>query len=132
VPEGQLTEEELARMQRGFELFNAGDHDALRDFVSPDIVMERVGDLPPIHGWEAFRALQEPDAFEWQTVEPLEWQVNGQKLLIRVRIRSKGAASGVVIDMQGWMVWTYRDGLVVHMINAQDEERALEAIRAPA
>ena len=127
-----MTEEDIARMERGFELFNAGDYDGLREFVAPDVVMERVGDFPAVHGWAAFRALQEPDAFEWQTVEPLDWQVNGEKVLIRVRIRSKGAASGVVIDMQGWMVWTVRDGLVVHMINAQDEERALEAFRAPA
>jgi hypothetical protein len=62
----------------------------------------------------------------------IDFELTDEQRLIRVRIRSKGAASGVVIDMEGWMVWTYRDGLVVHMINAQDEERALEAFRAPA
>jgi len=132
VPEGQVTDEDLARMQRAFELYNEGDYDGLKEFVSPEIVMERVGEMPPIEGWDAFRAFQEPDAFEWQRIEPLDWQVNGEKVLIRIRIRSKGATSGVELDIDGWMVWTVRDGLGVHLLNTQDEERALEAFRAPA
>jgi hypothetical protein len=132
VSEGVVTEADLERMRRGIELYNAGDFDGLAEFVSPDLVMERVGDQPPIVGWEEFRAFQDPDAFEWQKIETLEWRVNGAKVLIRTRIRAKGTASGVELDIEGWMVWTIRDGLAVHLVNAQDEERALEAFRAPA
>ena len=119
-------------MKLGFELYNQGDYDSLREFVSPDVVMERVGEQPPIEGWEAFRAFQEPDAFEWQRLEPLDWRVNGDKVLIRLRVRSKGAVSGVELELEGWMVWTVSDHEVVRIVNAQDEERALEAFRAPA
>src|SRR3954453_12788173 len=127
VPEGQVTEEELARIKHGFELYNTGDYDALREFVSADVVMERVGDQPPIRGWDAFRAFQDPDAFEWQQLEPLEWTVNGEKVLIRLRIRAKGAASGVELDTEGWMVWTVRDGVGVHVLNTSDEAEARAA-----
>src|SRR3954469_18823796 len=131
VPEGRITEEDLARMRRGFELYNQGDYDGLRDLISPDVVMERVGDQEPVRGWEAFRAFQDPDAFEWQHLEPLEWSVNGEKVLVRLRIHAKGAGSGVELDTPGWMVWTIRNGLGVHVLNTTDEKRALEEFRAP-
>jgi ketosteroid isomerase-like protein len=132
VPEGQITEADLERVKHAFELYNQGDYDALRDFIAPDVVMERVGDLPPIHGWDAFRRLQDPDAFEWQRVEPVEYTVNGDKVLLRVRVRAKGAGSGLELDVERWLVLTMSDGLAVRVLNSTDEQRALEAFRAPA
>src|SRR4051794_10692233 len=65
VPEGQITEADMERMKRGFDLYNAGDYDALSEFIAPDVVMERLGEMSRVEGWDAFRAFQEPDAFEW-------------------------------------------------------------------
>jgi ketosteroid isomerase-like protein len=124
VPEGQITEADVERMKRGFELYNAEDFDALREFISPDIVVERVGELPPLEGWEAFRQFQEPDAFEWQRIEPIDSIINGDKVLLRVRIRSRGATSGVELVVDGWQVWTVKDGLVVRLQNFMDEADA--------
>jgi ketosteroid isomerase-like protein len=131
VPEG-VTEEDLARLKRGFELYNEGNYDGLEGLISPDVVVERVGAQPPIKGWPAFRAFQEPDAFAWQRLDPLEWTVNGQKVLIRLHVRAKGAASGVELDITGWMVWTIRDGVGVHLLNTTDEREAREFLAEPA
>src|SRR3954453_5176555 len=68
VREAQITEVDIERMKEGFALFNSGSFDALSDFVAPDVIVERTGNLAPLHGWEAFRAMQEPDAFEWQKI----------------------------------------------------------------
>src|SRR3954466_8026006 len=38
VPEGAVTEEDLARMKRGYKLYSEGDFDGLAEFVSPDVV----------------------------------------------------------------------------------------------
>jgi ketosteroid isomerase-like protein len=114
-------------MIAGFDLFNRGDYDALREFFAPDVVMERVGDLPPIHGWEAFRAFQEPDAFEWQRLHPLDWEINHDKVLVHLRIESKGAASGLELAIDGWMVWTVVDHVVAHIGTFQDEAEARAA-----
>ena len=127
MPEGQVTDAELARIKRGFELYNEGDYDALTDFISPDVVMERVGEQEPVHGWEAFREFQNPVAFAWQRLEPIEWTVHGDKVLIRMRVRAQGAASGVELDMPGWMVCTIRDGLAVRIQNFTDEPDARAA-----
>jgi ketosteroid isomerase-like protein len=127
VPEGQITDADIERIKRAFELFNEGDFDALRDFMSPDVVMERVGAQPPIKGWEAFRAFQEPDAFEWQRIHPLDWTVNGDKAMVHIRMVSKGAASGVELEVDAWLVFTFRDGAVVQIENVLDEADARAA-----
>jgi ketosteroid isomerase-like protein len=131
VLEGTITEADLERLERGYALYNEGDFDALAEFVSPDIVLERDGEQMA-RGWEAFRAFQEPDAFEWQKLDVVSTAINGDKVLMKVRVRSKGAASGIELDLPGWNVWTVKDGLGVHMFASFDEKRALEAFRAPA
>jgi ketosteroid isomerase-like protein len=127
VPEDQITEADIERMKRGFELYNARDYQALREFVAPDVVIERVGGLPPVHGFEALVALQEPDAFEWQHLHAVDWTINGDRGLVRVRIHAKGAGSGVELDVEGWQVYTLRDGLVVRMQNFLEEADARAA-----
>src|SRR3954466_14050844 len=115
VPEAQITEVDIERMKEGLAHYNSGRFDALREFVAPDLLVERIGNLPPLRGWEAFRAMQEPDAFEWQKIELLDWTVNGDKALLHVLIRSKGAMSGLVLEQEGWLVWTVADHLVVRI-----------------
>jgi ketosteroid isomerase-like protein len=127
VPEEQITDADIERMKAGFALFNAGEFDALRDFIADDVLIERTGNLEPLRGWEAFRAMQEPDAFEWQTMEPLEWSVNGNLALLHVRIRSKGAMSGLILEQEGWMVWRVADHVVVHIQAFTEEQPARNA-----
>jgi ketosteroid isomerase-like protein len=124
VREARITDSDIERMKEGFALFNAGQFDALRDFVAPDVRVERTGNLPPVQGWEAFRALQEPDAFEWQTIEPVDWTINGERVLLHVLIRSKGAMSGMVLEQDGWMVWTVVDHVVVRIQAFTDADEA--------
>ena len=115
MAEEAITEEDVERMKRGFRLLNAGEFDELEQYVSPDVVVGRVGGMPPLVGWPALRENLEPDAFESQTIDPLGWEYSGNKALIHMRIHSVGAGSGLAIDTEGWMVWTVVDHLVTHM-----------------
>src|SRR3954447_19227820 len=126
VREEALTEADVDLLKRGYELYNAQDFDGLEAMVSPDIVFERDGGAPPIRGYAAFRAFNEPDAFEWQRIEPLEFVVAGDKVFVPIRIRAKGAISGVELDMEAWQVWTFADGLPVRLAHTFDEERGRE------
>ena len=112
------------RLARGFELYNAGEFDALREFIHPDVIVERAGELPPLHGWEAFRELQEPDAFEWQRLHALSLEISGEKALVHVRMHARGAGSGLELDVYSWQVWTIRDGLVARIQTFTDESDA--------
>lgn len=127
MAEALITDADIERMWRGIELFNAGQFDGLREFISPDVVVERVGGLPSVHGWDAFRAMQEPDAFAWQKLHPVEWTVIGDRVLLKVRIISRGAGSGVELEVDGWMVWTVADHLVIRIASFTEEAEARAA-----
>jgi ketosteroid isomerase-like protein len=122
--EGAISEADLERMKKGYELFNQGDFDALRDLVSDDVVLELSGDAPLVRGWEALRAFVEPDAFEWQRNEPLRFEVNGDKLLIHLLVTARGAGSGLELEAPWWHVWTIENGLGVHLLATADEATA--------
>ena len=121
-------DEDIERLNRTYDLFNAEEFDALAEFISPDVVIEIDGPNPPLRGWAELRAFWEPAAFEWQRLEPESesYEVRGDKVLVRVRVVSKGAASGIEVSAMGWNVWTERDGLVVHMLTTADEAKARE------
>jgi len=128
VAEDLVSEDDVARLLRGYSAYNRGDYDDLREFVSDEIVMERVGGQPTIHGWEAFRAFQDPDAFSWQQIEVHETITNGGKILVRIHTRARGSVSGVEVSIDGWMVWTMRDHMGVHVLITQDEAEAERAL----
>jgi ketosteroid isomerase-like protein len=114
-------------MQREFETYNRGDFDGLRQYIAEDVIVDRVGELPTIRGWDAFRQMLEPDAFEWQRIYPLDWEINGDKALLHVNIHAKGAGSGIEMDIDGWMVWTVADGIVTRIASFTDEASARAA-----
>lgn len=118
---------DIERIKRGLALYNAGDFDGLRALLAPDVVLERDGGLPAVSGWEEVRAFMEPDAFEWQTLEPLEFETKGDRILVALHVRAKGASSGVELDTRGWHVWTMRAGRGVRMVATFDEGKARAA-----
>ncbi len=121
MAEPPITDADVERMQEGFARFNAGDFDGIEEFVSPDVVLERPGGLPPLRGWDAMRQNFEPDAFASQTMTPLSWEINHDKVLIHTSIRSRGAGSGLELESETWLVWTVVDHLVVHIASYLDE-----------
>jgi ketosteroid isomerase-like protein len=72
-------EEMIARLRCSYEAFNRGDFDAAMEFAHPDILFVRPGAQAEVRGAEAVRAWMEPDAFESQVIEPLEFRVSGTR-----------------------------------------------------
>jgi hypothetical protein len=98
--------------------------------VRPDIEFVRPGGQSPLKGGAALREWMEPDAFEEQRVEPLDFRVKGDKVLVREHVTGRGAGSGIEVDIVTWIVWTLDDhGLVkeVHGFLPHQEAEALEA-----
>jgi ketosteroid isomerase-like protein len=103
----------IARMRRLYEAFNRGEYDAVLELAHPDIELGRPGGLAPIKGAAAVRAWMEPDAFEEQQTQPLEFSVNGDKVLVRARTRNRGAGSGIELENEGFQVWTLAENDLV-------------------
>jgi ketosteroid isomerase-like protein len=123
-------EENVARVRRSLEAFNRGDFDAAVELAHPEIEFIRPGGMDSVTGADAFRAWMEPDALEDQLIEPLDFRVEGNKVLVHVRTRSKGVGSGIEMDIETWSVWTMNDeGLATRLeyFLPHQKDEALEA-----
>jgi ketosteroid isomerase-like protein len=123
-------EEIIARLRHFYESFNRHDFDAATKIADPEIEFLRPEGQPPLVGTDALRAWMQPDAFEEQQLDPLEFRTNGNKVLVRSHARGRGAGSGIDVDVDFWAVWTLNDdGLATRLEFYLDyqEAEALEA-----
>ena len=126
-------EEKIARIRHLYEVMNRGDRDAAIEMAHPEAVLVRVGGQGELQGPEALRAWMEPDAFEEQVLEPLEFEAANDRVLVRVRTRARGAGSGIEMEIDAWSVYTFaRDGRFarVEIFLPHEEEQARRALAA--
>ena len=125
----------IARVRRAYDDYSRGKFDAVMEWIHPEIVLVPAGGQAPIRGAGKYRAWMEPDAFEYQVVEPLEFRLNGDKLLVHVRSTIRGARSRIDAHFLSWGVLTLDDEgrTVRHEIYLDHErETALAAAGLPA
>jgi ketosteroid isomerase-like protein len=117
-------------LRRTYEAFNRGDFDAAVEFAHPEMEFIPPGGQASLRGAAAVRAWMEPDAFEEQRIEPLDFRVEGKKVLVRQHAQARGAGSGIELDLEVWAVWTFDDGLLITRVESylpHQESEALEA-----
>ena len=125
-----MSQENVETIRAFYEAYNRQYFDALPKPLHPDIELVLSGDQTPLKGAAAVRAWMEPDAFESQRVEPLDFRVVGNKVLLRARTEFRGASSGIEADDLFWVVFTFDEaGFVtraeIYLDHQEDE--ALEA-----
>jgi ketosteroid isomerase-like protein len=121
---------DLAR--RGYEAFNRGDMDAVLDLLDTDVEVresEEVPDAGVHHKHAGFLA----NLGEWEAVlgrvhlEPQEFVVSGDRLLVMVRVSGRGQASGATFEQLQAHVWTVRAGKAVRLEFFADRAEAERA-----
>jgi|SRR5215204_6105256 len=130
---GKREDELIERLRRNYEAFNRGDFDTAIELAHPDVVFIRPGAQAEVRGAEALRAWMEPDAFESQVIEPLDFRVRGNKVLVRQHATARGAGSGIEIDIESATLWTFDDDDKVTRIEfflPHQEAEALTALSA--
>ena len=123
-------QEILSSLRRVYEAWDRGDFDKMMEIAHPEIEYVGPGGQSALKGAAAVRAWLEPDALEDQRVEPLEFRVNGNRVLVRQMNRARGTGSGIEINVETWAVWTLNDdGLVTRAEGflIHEESEALEA-----
>ncbi len=123
-------QEIISDLRRGYEAFNRGDFDTAVELAHPEIEFVPPGGQSPLRGADALRAWMEPDAFEDQQIEPIEFRMHGNRVLVHQLITARGAGSGIELNLEGWAVWTFdADGRVTRMESflPHQEIEALEA-----
>jgi SnoaL-like domain len=125
---GISDEQKIERIKRLMSMMNAADFDSTVQLAHPDIVLVRAGGAGELRGSDQLREWMEPDAFESQVIEPREFRVAGNKILVTQHSWIRGAGSGIEIELDSWALWTLDDeGLVIRIENFLDEPEALRA-----
>jgi ketosteroid isomerase-like protein len=126
VPEGS---EFVARM---YAAINARDRGTIKALSAPDLVVgttvEAYRGAGGLLGW-----LDEgDDAFDDFTVELLEVEELGGHVVVSMRQRGRGKASGAEVDHRFTHVWTLRDGRAIRLQSFADRDDAIRyAQRSP-
>jgi hypothetical protein len=120
----------IATLRDFYDAFNRRDFDSAMEMVDPEIEVVRPGAMSPLRGGDALRAWMEPDAFAEQVIEPVEFTLEGDKVLVRQQMRARGAWSGIEMTVGSWAVGTVNDDGVVTRVEVffeHEESKALEA-----
>ena len=103
-----MSQENVESLRAAYAAFNRGDFDAAVALARPDVEFTRPGLEAPLRGVAAVREWMEPDAFEEQRIEPLQFEVNGNRVLMCQRTNARGAESGIELDIETWTVFDGR------------------------
>lgn len=122
--------ETITKLRRAYEAFSSGDFDTAMEIAHPEVEFCPPGGQSPMKGAEAFRAWMEPDAISEQHIEPREFRVNGDKVLVRQHTRGRGAGSGIDVEVDMWAVWTVDEDDLVTRVEAFLFHQEMDALEA--
>ena len=110
-----MSQENVEMVRRILAMLDQGD-DPL-DLVAPEFVMDfsrRRLNPVVVRGRDEVRAFAEGDGQMWEgghlAYQPKELIDAGDKVLAFIRVSGRGQTSGVQVEADTWVVWTFRDG----------------------
>ncbi len=120
-----MPKEAVERLRQTYAAFSAGDFETALAIAHSDIEFIPPGGQKSHTGRQSLRAWMEPDAFESQVIEPLEFTEADGKVLVKNTVTSRGAASGIELKIVAWNVWTFdQDGLATRLEAYLEHEEA--------
>jgi ketosteroid isomerase-like protein len=127
-----MSQENVEIMRATFEVWNAGDMDALRELYDPNVILWLMEDFPepgPHVGLEAVMRQwkQQREAFDADTADPISDFIDiADHVLVRFVWRGRGL--GPDSDMEVTQVITVRKGKVFLLEHFWDHAEALETV----
>jgi ketosteroid isomerase-like protein len=127
-----MSEENVEVVRRAYEAFNRRDLAAMDAYFAPTFEYVASGAVPGsggvYRGLEGFREfLGWFDEFSSVRAELNELIDAGDQVLLGITNWGRGKQSGVESGWHLWIVWTLRDGKIVHGEGFTDRADALEA-----
>jgi ketosteroid isomerase-like protein len=127
-----MSQENVELLRAGFEAWNAGDMDGLRELYDPDVIGRPAEGWPepgPFVGREAVMRQWEQlrDTWDADTVEPIGDFIDAADRVV-VRYIWRGAGHGPEANMEFTGVFTVRKGKIVYQEFFWDHAEALETL----
>ena len=115
-----------------YEAWDSGGIEAVLPSLASDIEIEDRGGLidseATYRGHDGARELENRFFGEFDDGRiDVEEALPGPSVVVTVRLRGRGKASGVEVELTQWHVWTVRDGQAVHWRIFANRQEALEA-----
>ncbi len=120
----------ISSLRGAYEAFNRGDFDNAIGLAHPEIEFIPPGGQGSRRGADALRAWMEPDAFEEQRIEPVEFRMQGNKVLVHQIAEARGAGSGIELNLDAWAVWTFDDDGRATRVESFLPHQEMEALEA--
>jgi ketosteroid isomerase-like protein len=133
-----MSQENVELVKRFEDSWAAGDLDATLECVHDEVVFDWSDSIGPFAGtyrgrdgmvgfWEELR-----EAFEEFAPEALEFtEIGSDRVITLDVVRGRGKGSGIEIEAQGAMLWSFRDGKIAHAKMFQTKDEALQAAGLP-
>jgi ketosteroid isomerase-like protein len=126
-------ERNVESLRRGFEQFNRAGiegilsliHPEFEGVVSPDLTVEPDtyrGREGVRRYFAAFEGAMEDVGFDAD-----QFAAAGDKVFLRMRLRARGAGTGIEVTQTAFQVWTMRGGKAVGVVAYADRAEALQA-----
>jgi hypothetical protein len=127
-----MAESEIAtKIRQGTELFNQGDFEAIRPTLADEFEMHRwlggFDDGEVVRGPDAFIAWLKPNVFSSMNAEMLDLREAEGKILVTIRSRAVGAASGVELEQDSFQVWEHDGERATKLTMYRDRDEAMRA-----
>jgi ketosteroid isomerase-like protein len=132
-----MSQENVELAHRGLDALNRGGVDAVIDLCDPEVEWIAIpGFLPDaedFHGHAGVRAWFEKVG---EALGELHWEAeeitgDGDRLLVALKLRTTGRASGIEGEFRIFQAWTIRGGKLVRLESYLSREEALEATGLP-
>ena len=126
-----MSEENVEAVRRSIDAFNRGDRTTWLALRDRDCEIVPIGDWP---GASAIRGREAGWDFYLDAAQTLEGRVSaelvdagGHKVLAHQRPEARGRASGADVEVNYWIVITFREGKILRDEWFTDRAEALEA-----
>lgn len=124
--------ETVATLRSAYAAFNRGEADTFLHLLADEVELRpSPQSLEPETrvGREAMREYLAPNLFAEQRAEPEEFVEDGDRVLVVVQVRARGANSGIELQDRVFHLWTIENARAVRLEIHASREPALAALR---
>jgi ketosteroid isomerase-like protein len=120
-------------VRRAIDAWNRRDLEAALELTHPQCENRSAQATETVYGREGVAATFRDwfEAFEEYQMEPEDFIVSGDRVLVPGRQRARGKGSGVLIEERFYQLYRVRDGMIVRFDEYSDEDQALQAAGLP-
>jgi ketosteroid isomerase-like protein len=127
-----MSQENVEILRRAVDAFDRGDRTAWLALLDEDYVITPAADWPGAReirggeaGWEFYRDVAQTLDFERSRIEFTD--AGRDKVVAHQRNEGRGHASGAAVELDYWIVATFRDGKILRNEWFTDHAETLEA-----